>query len=169
MPTITGGTPAQDAAAQQALQLNAEPESYYQGVFTQYWGADAGNAYATYNSANPQNTAYVNAKTFEARVFAQGLAKAIASVGGVVAGVPGAAAAGAGKAVSTLTNNPVWNAATAVPRFLSMLTSGNLWLRVGEVVAGLILLGIGVNALFKGKPLQVVTKGAALAAKVVPG
>lgn len=53
-----------------------------------------------------------------------------------------------------------WNAATAIPRFLSMLTNPNFWLRAGEVAAGLILLGIGVNALFKGRPMSAVTGAA---------
>lgn len=72
-----------------------------------------------------------------------------AALGGQAALNAGAAAAGG-----------AWNAATAVPRFLSMLTSGNLWLRIGEVAAGLILLGIGVNALFKGRPMSAVTGAA---------
>jgi hypothetical protein len=63
------------------------------------------------------------------------------------------------------TATAAWDAATAIPRFLSMLTSSNLWIRVGEVVAGLILLGIGVNALFKGAPMKTVTK---TAGKVAP-
>lgn len=67
-----------------------------------------------------------------------------------------AAEAGAGAAET---------AATAVPDFLSRLTSANLWIRVGEVVAGLILLGIGLNAMLKGKPLQVVTGAAGTVGK----
>jgi hypothetical protein len=45
-----------------------------------------------------------------------------------------------------------------------MLTSANLWMRIGEVAAGLILLGIGVNALFKGAPMKTVTNVAGKAA-----
>ncbi len=59
----------------------------------------------------------------------------------------------------------VESTATAVPDFLSRLTSANLWIRVGEVVVGLILLGIGLNAMLKGKPLQVVTQTAGVAGK----
>ena len=64
--------------------------------------------------------------------------------------------------------NKVTGAATSVGDFLSRLTSANLWMRVGEFVAGIVLLGIGVNALFKGKPLQVVTGAAGAVGKVVP-
>jgi len=76
--------------------------------------------------------------------------------GEVSSPVTAAGAAGVGAAES---------AATAVPDFLSRLTSANLWIRVGEVVAGLILLGIGLNAMLKGKPLQVVTGAAGVAGK----
>lgn len=51
---------------------------------------------------------------------------------------------------------------------LSALFQSQIWLRVVEVIAGLVLLGIGVNAMFKGKPLQVVTGAAGIAGKVVP-
>jgi hypothetical protein len=57
------------------------------------------------------------------------------------------------------------SAVSGVPDFLSRLTSANLWIRVGEVVVGLILLGIGLNAMLKGKPLQVVTGAAGVAGK----
>lgn len=59
----------------------------------------------------------------------------------------------------------VESATSAVPDFLSRLTSANLWIRVGEVVVGLILVGIGLNAMLKGKPLQIVTSAAGVAGK----
>lgn len=40
-----------------------------------------------------------------------------------------------------------------------------IWLRVGEVVVGLILLGIGMNALLKGKPMTFVTGAAGTVGK----
>lgn len=45
-----------------------------------------------------------------------------------------------------------------------MLTSPNLWLRVGEVAAGLVLLAIGVSALFHRRPMSAVTNIAGKAA-----
>lgn len=51
---------------------------------------------------------------------------------------------------------------------LGPLFQANIWIRVLEVVAGLVVLAIGLNALFKGRPLQVVTGAAGLAAKAVP-
>lgn len=56
----------------------------------------------------------------------------------------------------------------AIGDFFSRLTQKNTWVRVGEVVIGLVLLGIGVNALFKGAPLKAVTGAAGTVGKVVP-
>jgi hypothetical protein len=56
-------------------------------------------------------------------------------------------------------------AGSIVNDMLKPLFNKNIWIRVGEVLVGLILLGIGVNALFKGKPMQTVTK---TAGKVAP-
>jgi len=57
-------------------------------------------------------------------------------------------------------------AASSVGDFLSRLSQANTWIRVGEVVAGLILLGIGLNAMLKGKPFQIVTGTAGRVGKV---
>jgi hypothetical protein len=51
---------------------------------------------------------------------------------------------------------------------LGPLFQSNIWLRVAEVLIGVVLIGIGLNAMLKGKPLQVVTSTAGMAAKVVP-
>lgn len=56
-------------------------------------------------------------------------------------------------------------ATSVVSDTLKPLFQKAIWLRVGEVVVGLILLGIGLNSLLKGKPLQVVTSAAGLAGK----
>lgn len=59
-------------------------------------------------------------------------------------------------------------AASAAGSPLAPLFQSQIWLRVLEVVAGLVILAIGLNALFKGRPLQVVTGAAGLAARAVP-
>ena len=51
---------------------------------------------------------------------------------------------------------------------LKPLFQSHIWLRVAEVVVGLVLLGIGLNALMKGKPLSAVTGAAGVVGKVVP-
>ena len=38
-------------------------------------------------------------------------------------------------------------------------------LRIGEILVGLVLVGIGLNSMLKGKPLAVVTGAAGLAGK----
>jgi len=45
-------------------------------------------------------------------------------------------------------------------RFLDDLTSGAFWMRIAEVVAGLVLLAVGVDHLFKARPLAAVTRTA---------
>jgi hypothetical protein len=58
------------------------------------------------------------------------------------------------------------NAATSVASdTLKPLFQSAIWLRVGEVVVGLILLGIGLNALLKGKPMSIVTGAAGTVGK----
>lgn len=144
-PTPTGAAPT---GAGSFVSLNDQSESYYQAIFTQHWGAAAGKAYAAYNAANPSNTPYTNAKLFEASVFAQGLAKAIAQAGGVVAQVPGAAAKGAANAVSTLTS-PLSGIA-AIGDFFQRLTQASTWIRAAEVLLGLGLIIVGLAELAKG-------------------
>lgn len=45
------------------------------------------------------------------------------------------------------------------------LFQGAIWLRVAEVAIGVILIGIGLNAMLKGKPLAIVTSAAGKAGK----
>ena len=73
---------------------------------------------------------------------------------------PGFYRAGSPIAGAPQVASAAWDAATAIPRFLSMVTNKNLWLRMGEVACGLILLGIGVNSLFHGQPMSKVTNAA---------
>ena len=49
-------------------------------------------------------------------------------------------------------------------KFLDDLTSSAFWIRIAEVVAGLVLLAIGANHLFASKPLSAVAKAAGKAA-----
>jgi hypothetical protein len=51
---------------------------------------------------------------------------------------------------------------------LKPLFDSHIWLRVAEVVVGLILIGIGLNSMLKGKPLSIVTGAAGVVSKVVP-
>jgi hypothetical protein len=55
---------------------------------------------------------------------------------------------------------------TAAANPLGALFQSAIWIRVAEVVAGLILLGIGLNAMLKGRPLSAVTGAAGAAGKL---
>ena len=48
------------------------------------------------------------------------------------------------------------------------LSQASFWLRTGEVLIGVVLIAIGLNAMLKGRPLAVVTTAAGGIGKVVP-
>jgi hypothetical protein len=48
---------------------------------------------------------------------------------------------------------------------LGPLFQKNLWVRVAEVLVGVVLVAIGLNAMLKGKPMSVVTKAAGTVGK----
>lgn len=65
-------------------------------------------------------------------------------------------------------SSPGGQAVGGIKTATDFLTSSSTWIRVGEVIAGLILVAIGVNAMLKGNPTySAATKGAAGAAKMV--
>lgn len=78
-----------------------------------------------------------------------------------LAGPAGLAAEGGTAALSGVGQDVVNDA-------LKPLFQASIWKRMGEVSVGLILLAIGVNALFKNKPLSIVTSGAGALGKVAP-
>jgi hypothetical protein len=130
-------------------------ETYYQNLFTSEWGAAAGTAYAAYNAAHPQDNASTNADDFAELVAVKGLDAAIASatttaVSTEVGGVEGAAL-GAAHAAGYLTN-PL-DYLKDIGGFFDDLGSGNLWLRIGQVVLGLILIAVGVAELTHAVPI----------------
>lgn len=133
---------------------------YWQSEITQKWGAAAGNAYVTYNGSRPAQDPQENAKDFIELVLVNGLDSAIAAgtagAASLEGAIPQAAATGAENAVSTL---------ASPASFLAALFQGAIWIRVAEAAAGLILLGIGLNAMLKGRPLAAVTSAAGKAGK----
>jgi hypothetical protein len=133
--------------------------------FDAHWpGTGAGQGYLDYAQAHPQLTAQQAANVFGLNIAVGGVAKAVGDAANGLAKFLNSAGPAAGATAKSLTSdlNPLAGIASAISAF----TSKNLWMRVGEVVVGVILLAIGVNALFKGKPLNVVTKAAGAAAVV---
>jgi hypothetical protein len=57
-------------------------------------------------------------------------------------------------------------AAAAASDVLGKFNIGSWFVRIGEILAGLILVGIGLNAMLKGKPMSVVTGTAGAVGKV---
>lgn len=54
---------------------------------------------------------------------------------------------------------------TGVTDFVSRLGNPNLWIRVAEVVVGVVLIAIGLNSMLKGKPMSIVTNTAGAVGK----
>ena len=92
------------------------------------------------------------------------IADALSTGGAATEQIAAGTAAGADAIAQDVPASP-W---AALDGFLSNLESGSLWLRLGEAIAGIVLLGIAANAIFKGKPLQVITGAAGTIGKVVP-
>lgn len=65
-------------------------------------------------------------------------------------------------------NSPGSVAGRAANDLFKGLNLASILLRVGEVIVGAVLIGIGVNSMAKGKPFNLVTSAAGLAGKVIP-
>lgn len=141
-----------------------------QAYYTEFLDSDGpaiASGWLAFANSHPSLDAATAVQAYADSLAARGIVTAVSSAAGGTGTAVNQIGSGAAKGLENASRNPLtaaWSAATAVPRFLSMLTSSNLWIRVGEVLAGLILLGIGVNALFHGKPMAAVTGVAAKAA-----
>jgi len=59
------------------------------------------------------------------------------------------------------------NVNVSLSDLLGPLFQAHIWVRAGEFLVGAVLVGIGLNAMLKGKPLQVITGAAGKAGKAV--
>ena len=146
LPSLTGFTDA-DTVAYISSRLNSTQRASY---------------VAYYQEAVAQDPAITPFEAYTAWATGTAIAGGVGGVARVEGGIPQAAATGAAKAIQTLTS-PITSVTALigkVGKFLDDLTSGAFWMRIAEVVAGLVLLGIGANHLFKSKPLSAVTRTA---------
>lgn len=96
------------------------------------------------------------------------LAEALATAGWVGFPTQALAKAFASNDLSAHAKAPVRAAvstAEGVNSFLGRLGNPNLWVRVAEVVVGVVLIAIGLNAMLKGKPMSIVTGAAGTVGK----
>lgn len=115
---------------------------YFQALFTSKWGAAAGAAYAKYNASNPGNTPYVNAQAFADIVALEGLQKALTAAGTGVGTAQDQAITGAAKGAIQITS---WEQGLeAIGSFFAKLGEANTWIRLVKVVAGGVLLIVGL-------------------------
>lgn len=101
--------------------------AFYQSLFNadRKWGVKYGTAYANFNKAHPERTPYENVAAFLSEIIAKGITKVIAETTTLLTQVPGAVAKGA-------------------EDVLNKFNLGNWFLRVGEILLGLVLIGVGV-------------------------
>lgn len=150
-----------------AAEVTAYHVEFLASAYPQYAAG-----WLTYAAAHTNLDAGTALQAYVDQLAAQGLVTSITVGGKTAASAAAQLATDAGNAApSAITGVPggpaiadTYSAVDAIPKFLSRLTSGALWLRIAEAAAGLILLAIGVNALFKGKPMNAVTKVAGKAA-----
>jgi len=106
----------------------------------------------TFHAQYPQYTAQQAIDAFLATNLGKSLAAGLGGTTAVLSQLPGAAAKGAENAVSNLD-------------VFKGLNLGSLILRIGEVILGVVLVGIGLNALLKnpiGKAASVTPVGKVL-------
>lgn len=131
-----------------------EPVSFFAALFDQNFpGKGAGTAYTNYANAqfarDPTISPYLAAKAFALIIATKGLAAGLAA-GATATGTAAGQAAKSGFGSTALTSlNP-----------LAGLFQPNLWLRVGEVMLGLILIAIGVAQLTHAVPIATKIAGA---------
>lgn len=115
-------------------QLNqGQTEAYYEDLLRRdpKWGPKYADAYANYVKAHPGHTPYEELMLFVSEITAKGIAKVTQETSGLLGQIPQAAAKGAENAINTLGG---FN-----------LTSW--FLRIGEILLGLVLIGVGIARL----------------------
>jgi hypothetical protein len=146
-PTPTGGN---TTAPVLALPANYTLQQYAANFDAKFPGKGAGAAFLGYAQAHPSLTARQAAEAFALEIALLGVDKAVAesvaAVGQFTGATPGAVAAGAD--------------------VLGRFNLSGWFLRIGEILVGLVLIGIGLNSMLGGRPLKIVTSTAGLAGKV---
>jgi hypothetical protein len=130
--------------------INAPPgqsAAYFEAIFAKAWGAQAGQAYLTYNAQSPGNSPYINAKAFADVIAIEGLQQGLQSLANLQSavvnkGIPAAAAA--------VPKIPVLGGLAAIGDFFQRLTQASTWIRAAEVVLGLGLIIVGLAHLASG-------------------
>lgn len=149
-PGIGQSVPPPGASRQEQLQI-------YASDFDMQFGAGTGQGYLAIAQTHPHLTPKQDAELFTIQIMTGGLAKALSDATQGVAKLTGIAGSGTVNAANQLEKDTI-----------GKFSLSGWFLRVGEILAGLVLIGIGLNSMLKGRPLNIVTSAAGLAAKAVP-
>lgn len=167
---VPTGQPGQHQAARENMPIpvpsggdtsTLQNEAFYQGLLHQEFGAAAATEYASLYSQLQSKVPPTSTESTAYQIF-NPFAAALATGMGV---------SQAGQAVASGIAGVTQTTGSALPSISSpfgALFQKNLWIRVAEVVIGLILMGIGLNSMLKGKPLTVITAPAGALGKAVP-
>jgi hypothetical protein len=103
--------------------------------------------YPNFHAQNPDLTAFQVESAFIGEAAAKGIAGAVGQTATAEGQIPGAAATGAENALANI--NPLSYLGN-IADFFHRLTEGSTWLRVGEVLAGAMLIYVGIHASLQG-------------------
>lgn len=126
---------------------------YAQELDAKYPGQGIGAQYLAFAEAHPRLTPL---QAGNAWALSLGLKGFGAGLGGAVGGT--------GKALGQIAQG----SGQGMINLYKGLNLSSLLLRIGEVIVGVVLIGIGINSMAKGKPFQIVTGAAGMASKVIP-
>src|ERR1017187_3832770 len=127
-------------------------DQYASQFDTSFPGKNAGQAFLDYAAQHPSLSAKQASSAFALEISLLGVDKAIAESVAAVGQFTGATV-------------------PAVTQGTDILGGFNLsgwFLRGGEILVGLVRIGIGLNSMLRGRPMSIVTSAAGLASKVVP-
>lgn len=122
----------------------AQVQAYYQ-QFLDADGQSIATGYLNWAGNHPTEDAATAAQAFADSLAARGIGNAVSAAGNAVGKAQGQINTGTAKGLENASAS--LSSLTAVPNFLSRLTSPNTWLRVAEVGLGIMLILIGIDKL----------------------
>jgi hypothetical protein len=152
--SVTPATGTTGSANINELLWQQQAQAIYNAMVAQHdtaLAADWLSFYPAYHAANPTLSAAQVEQAFLDLMLSGGLSAGLTQTGETLGQVPGAAAQGAENAVQSLTpiSNPL-DYLEDIGNLFDKLSDPKLWLRVGEFIAGGLLLYVGLKSALPG-------------------